>query len=155
MSECKLVKLVLHFSVAAYRGHQEVVKQLLTTDGVDPFTKNFKGETPLSLAAGNGHEDMVRLLLKVEGSDPDTKDFLGKTPLCWAAGNGHETVVKLLLVTGVDPESKDSDGRTPFVVSGRKFTRPVILVPLIFTLSNILHLDSSQLQWQSRSEPLL
>ena len=102
MSECKLVKLVLHFSVAAYRGHQKVVKQLLTTDGVDPFTKNFKGETLLSLAAGNGHEDMVRLLLKVEGSDPDTKDFLGETPLCWAAGNGHETVVKLLLVTGVD-----------------------------------------------------
>ncbi|KAB8275205.1 ankyrin repeat-containing domain protein [Aspergillus minisclerotigenes] len=115
MSECKLVKLVLHFS-------------LLTTDGVDPFTKNLKGETPLSLAAGNGHEDMVRLLLKVEGSDPDTKNFPGETPLCWAAGNGHETVVKLLLVTGVDPESKDSDGRTPL---------------------------SSQLQWQSRSEPLL
>jgi ankyrin repeat protein len=39
-----------------------IVKLLLATDAVDPDSKSYNGQTPLSWAAGNGHEEVVKLL---------------------------------------------------------------------------------------------
>lgn len=83
-----------------------MVKLLLEVEGIDPDTKNFRGETSLCWAAGNGHEAVVKLLL-LAGVDPDSKDFDGRTALSLAAGKGSANIVKLLLVVeGVEPHPR-------------------------------------------------
>jgi ankyrin repeat protein len=100
---------------AAKRGMDKLVKQLLTTDSVDPDSKNRYGRTPLSWAAENGHEAVVKQLLAMDGIDLDSKDKYGRTPLSWAAEKGCEAVVRQLLATGsVNPDFKDTEhGQTP------------------------------------------
>jgi ankyrin repeat protein len=103
-------------SYATEKGHEAVVKLLLTKDGVDLNSKDdYSGRTPLSHAAKNGHEAVVKLLLAKNGVDLNSKDRSSRTPLLYAAGNSHEAVVKLLLAKdGVDLNSKDDySGQTP------------------------------------------
>ena len=100
--------------LAAFNGHEVVVKLLLETGEMDPDSKDEYGLRPLWRAVENGHEAVVRLLLETGKVDPDSKDGFGRTPLWRAAESGHEAVVKLLLETGeVDPDSKDEYGLRP------------------------------------------
>ena len=69
-------------SWAAENGHEEIVKLLLASDGVDPDSKDKHGKTPLLWAAAKGHKNVVNLLLPENGIDPDSKDIdYGRTPL--------------------------------------------------------------------------
>ena len=49
-------------SMAAWEGHEAVVKLLLEIGKVDVDSKGTDGRTPLSRAAENGHEAVVKLL---------------------------------------------------------------------------------------------
>ena len=48
---------------ASENGYEEVVKQLLTKDGIDVNCADYHGRTPLWCAAGNVHEAVVKLLM--------------------------------------------------------------------------------------------
>jgi ankyrin repeat protein len=104
-------------SLAAERGHEAVVQQLITSSKVDADSKNEGGRTPLSYAAERGYEAIVQLLLASSKVNANSKNNGGRTPLSYAAKEGHEAVVQLLLATNnVDADSKGSDGynnRTP------------------------------------------
>jgi ankyrin repeat protein len=102
--------------LAAFNGHDVIIRLLLAVGNVDVESKDRDGRTPLSWAAENGHEAVVRLLLATGNVHVESKDRDDRTPLSWAAGNGHEAVVRLLLATGnVDVESKDMLGWTPLL----------------------------------------
>jgi ankyrin repeat protein len=106
-------------SIAAYRGHEEVIELLLKREKVDVNLKGGNNQTPLLCAAQRGHEAIVQLLLE-KGADPAAADEDGSTPLHLASGRGHAEVVKLLLEKGADPTAADKDGRTPlYWASGR------------------------------------
>ncbi|KAF2175607.1 ankyrin [Zopfia rhizophila CBS 207.26] len=114
-------------SYAAERGHEVVVKQLLTKDGIDPNSKDRSGQTPLSCAAEKGREAVVKLLLAKVGIDLDSKDYGGRTPLSYAAEKGYEAVVKLLLTgDGINSNSKDYGGRTPLMYAAEKGHEAVV-----------------------------
>ena len=83
-------------SLAAWNGHEAVVKLLVERDDVEADSKDDGGWTPLSLAAWNGHEAVVKLLVERDDVEADSKDNDGRTPLYQADRNGHEAVVKLL-----------------------------------------------------------
>ncbi|KAH0537544.1 hypothetical protein FGG08_005679 [Glutinoglossum americanum] len=106
-------------SWAAERGHEEVVKLLLSRGDVAADSKDEDGRTPLSWAAEGGHQEVVKLLLARDDVAADSKDkYPGRTPLSWAAERGHEEVVKLLLGRGdVTVDSKDWYGRTPLLLA--------------------------------------
>ncbi|GKZ63035.1 hypothetical protein AnigIFM49718_010766 [Aspergillus niger] len=108
-------------ALAAFNGHEAVVKLLLATGKVDVNSKDIEyGVTPLALAALDGREAVVKLLLATGKVDINSKNTeSGRTPLSWAAENGHEVVVKLLLATGkVDVNSKDTEyGMTPLALA--------------------------------------
>ena len=100
--------------LAAFNGHDTIIRLLLAADNVDVESKDRDSRTPLSWAAGNGHEAVVQLLLATDNVDVESKDRHGRTPLSQAAGNGHEAVVQLLLATGnVEVGSKDVRDQTP------------------------------------------
>ncbi|KAH6903948.1 hypothetical protein BKA70DRAFT_1298988 [Coprinopsis sp. MPI-PUGE-AT-0042] len=54
--------------VAAYRGHTDIVKQLLNAPGIDVnVVSKPSGETALSHASRRGHREIVELLLAFPG----------------------------------------------------------------------------------------
>jgi ankyrin repeat protein len=107
-------------SWAAQNGHEPVVRQLLTREGVDVNTKDKKNYTPLLWAAYNGHVAVVERILTRDEVDVNAKDSHGLTPLSLAAANGHESVVEHLLAKdGIDVDSKDKYGRTTLILAAR------------------------------------
>lgn len=101
-------------SFATGNGHDEVVKLLINTAGVDVDSRDKSGRTPLSWAAGNGHDAVVKLLINAGGVDVNSRDKHDRTPLFWAAVKRNEAVVKLLInAAGVDVNSRDAHGGTP------------------------------------------
>src|SRR3990167_7649428 len=103
---------------ASFKGHLEIVKELLFAEGggIDPKIIDRDGQTPLHLASRNGHLEVVKVLLH-GGADPNIADKDGETPLYVASESGHLEVVKVLLhtegVKGADPNITDDYGRTP------------------------------------------
>jgi len=82
---------------AAWHGHVETVKILLTRNEVNPDKPNNGGDTPLDTAAWYGHEEIVRILLACNEVDPDKPSNGGYTPLATASWHGHAEIVKMLL----------------------------------------------------------
>ena len=83
---------------AAAKGHEEVVKVLLSTGKVELDAKS-NDQTPLQLAAESGHAEVTKLLLETGRVDINATGMFLKTPLMLAAENGHHCVVSLLLDT--------------------------------------------------------
>ena len=85
-------------SAAAYFGHKEVVR-LLISKGADVNTTvtsgDFKGETPLHNAAWQGHKEVAELLI-AKGADVNAKRYDNTTPLELAVSGNHITVAALL-----------------------------------------------------------
>ena len=57
--------------IACERGHLDVVRMLLSTEGIDTNRAREDGYTPLYVACQDGHLDVVRMLLSTEGIDPN------------------------------------------------------------------------------------
>ncbi|TIA15698.1 hypothetical protein D6C81_06258, partial [Aureobasidium pullulans] len=90
-------------SIAAIRGHEDIVQILLNTGHLSISKADDWGGDPLRDAAGNGHEGVIKVLLATKGVDVNSKDLGGRTPLIHAVRYGHERVVKALLAAeGVD-----------------------------------------------------
>ncbi|KXZ42427.1 hypothetical protein GPECTOR_147g11 [Gonium pectorale] len=92
--------------VAAFKGHQEVVKVLRATKMADVNAADKYELTPLHAAASAGHLELVKELL-AKGADVNSADKGGQTPLRVAASKGHWGVVKELLESGADVEAAD------------------------------------------------
>ncbi|KAL9134421.1 MAG: hypothetical protein Q9175_004391 [Cornicularia normoerica] len=84
-------------SRAAERGHEGVVKLLLSRDGVAVNSHDDDDRTPLWWAAKRGYDGVIKLLLSRDDVAMNSQDGLGRTPLSCAAVQGHEGVVRLLL----------------------------------------------------------
>ncbi|KFY75204.1 hypothetical protein V499_04810 [Pseudogymnoascus sp. VKM F-103] len=126
---------------AASKGHDEVVKLLLATPGVNADYHTNLYQTPLSLAAYCGHESVVKLLLATPGVNADSMQYGSNTPLCLAAERGNEEVVKLLLATtGIDVNSRDRGGMTPLFLAAQngheEVVKLLLAMPGVYVDSN-------------------
>ena len=81
--------------IACQYGHLDVVRVLLSVDGIDPNRAKKDGQTPLSRACQNGHVDVVRLLLALPGIDVE-KGAPGWPPLSLAQHFKHTAIASLL-----------------------------------------------------------
>ena len=89
--------------VASEKGHLEVVRLLLSKEGIDINKPAKNGLTPLIFASWKGHLEIVRVLLSKEGIDVNKPKNEGITSLIIASFQGHLEVVRLLLSKeGVD-----------------------------------------------------
>jgi ankyrin repeat protein len=102
-------------SYAAEEGHDTVVQQLLSCDGVDINAEDQRyRRTPLVWAARGGHESVVGQLLACDNVEVNWKDRCGMTPLSWAAFRGHMRIVEMLLVhADIQVDAMDKCNQTP------------------------------------------
>ena len=99
--------------IAASRGHQQTVRNLLTSHKYEVNCTNTKHRTPLHLACFKGHIDIVRTLLCEFGADVNAQDFQNSRPLNLAALGGHTNVVCALITEfGCSPQVRGFEGRT-------------------------------------------
>lgn len=102
--------------LAAERGNQEVVVDLVTTQPSLAACPDVSGRTALHYAAFGGSLPTIDILLR-KGFDPHVCDNDGNTPLQVAAEQGHEEIVRRLLQTTMEKkgcvEWNDLKGLTP------------------------------------------
>jgi ankyrin repeat protein len=84
-------------SLAAEKGHSEIVEMLLTRHDVDVNTQDLDGQTPLGWAVFNGHATVVADLLLNPEVRLDIRDVEGRTPLSRAIINRRDLILGLLL----------------------------------------------------------
>jgi ankyrin repeat protein len=83
------------FTLAATKGHVEVVRLLLERHAFDVNDVDGNDNTALILASASGHAEIVRLLLD-HSAKVDAKNRYRDTACVLAASNGHIEVLKLL-----------------------------------------------------------
>ena len=85
---------------AAWKGHDNVLRFLLTDAGADPNKGDTKlDRTPCHSACLQGHVVCVRLLL-AKGADPNRTGKDGETPCTYAASRGHVNCLRALAEVG-------------------------------------------------------
>lgn len=95
---------------AAYEGHTECVKYLLSIKATNVNKGDEAGLTPLH----RSHPDCVPLLLAAPEIDVNMKDKKGRTPLCLAAKYGASgRMLRLLASPDVVVNTADAEGLTP------------------------------------------
>lgn len=106
-------------SWAAENGHLDVVRQLISSPGVDSGLSDHAGRAPMWYATRQGHEEVLTLLLEaIPGSeDGSLREQVFKS-IFVAAEHGHAGSLGLLMRRDhVEPDMKDDTGRTPLWVA--------------------------------------
>ncbi|KAJ1889035.1 hypothetical protein LPJ66_008254 [Kickxella alabastrina] len=85
----------LHF--AAYYGHKDAVRCLLSVNSSAINIKDNTGKTPLMLAAFRGRTQVVSVLLSVGGGQINEQDNAGWTALMYAAFTGRIAICREML----------------------------------------------------------
>ena len=100
--------------LAAWRGHTECLRLLLTTPGIKVNTISETDIPPLCAATYQNHSECVRLLLAAPGIDVNGTDEHGYTALHWAADKGNtECMRQLLAAPKIRVNATTRDGVTP------------------------------------------
>ena len=146
--------------IAAEKGNEEIVRQLLEVEGIDvnkaPTSGYYEGKTPLYIAAVKGNEEIVRQLLEVEGIDvnkaPTSGYYEGKTSLYIAAEKGNEEIVRQLLeVEGIDvnkaPTSGYYEGKTPLYIAAEKGHAEIVLQLIAYGVDETLLTEEHQARY--------
>eukprot|EP00981_Chlorochromonas_danica_P011911 scaffold4347_cov269-Ochromonas_danica.AAC.1 len=111
---------VTPFYLACQCGKIEVVRVLLSQDGLEMDKPDKKGQTPFHIACSNGYEEIVKLLLLAaeDRVNINAVTLDGCTPFYAACRHGHVMIVNLLLATcdncAVDINMANARDETPF-----------------------------------------
>lgn len=103
--------------LASKRGHNDVVRMLLSTAGASSVINkcDARGASPLLLSVAGGHADVMLALLSVPSRSVDAADRFGCTPLSVAASAGRAELVGPLLASGYAPT--DPPGSPPSILA--------------------------------------
>lgn len=87
------------FSLACEKGHTEIVKLLIKSNGFNDLNKkNMMMQTPFMIACKYNHLEIVNLLLNTKGFDSLNEiDYYGCTALSYAYENKNINISSLLL----------------------------------------------------------
>ena len=97
--------------MAVIRGHDEVVKLLVTAADIEAKGR-YWGETLLLLAAVMGRIDILEVLLRAGADVSATIDGVKETAIMWAINAQSVEIVERLSIAGADVNAQDAQGRT-------------------------------------------
>ena len=103
-------------SIAASRGHKEVLEILLKHPNIDLNQADELNKTPLMYAAEEDQKECVKLLLSHKPS-LEVRDKEGRTALSLAAIKGNKIPSKFLLKAGATVNTQDLKGNTPLALA--------------------------------------
>lgn len=114
---------------AADRGHEDVVRLLMTRENVNPNVRGRYGRTPLMVVVLDGYIAIVQLLLAYEIVDLNAKDEVSgrsalhhavPSQLIWRSSwqSQHLQIMKLLLACdNINVNLKDNEDQTPLMMA--------------------------------------
>ncbi|VDK17761.1 unnamed protein product [Anisakis simplex] len=114
-------------TLAAYKGHLEIVKYLLEKGGDKERQEEL--HTALMEASMDGHYEVARLLLD-HGAPVNLTSDSFESPLTLAACGGHAKLVELLLDRGAEMEEPNDEGYTPLMEASREGHLDVVRILL-------------------------
>lgn len=82
-------------NMAAYRGHERIVRELIQAEANIDENDNFGKTTPLMRAAEKGHVECVKILIEA-GAKLDLKDGGKRTARMHAEKEGHAEVAEII-----------------------------------------------------------
>jgi ankyrin repeat protein/nucleoside phosphorylase len=104
--------------IAAMQGGHDIMKLLLSVDGIRVNSKSRSGRTALSYACDVNWTRCISLLLATPGIDVNARGEKLWTPLMWTACRGHtEALQQLLSVDGIGVNDQDENGRTALSIA--------------------------------------
>ena len=105
--------------VAAFNGHDIILKIILDTKAVDLKAKDSSiCRTTLIWASLGGNKKIVETLLSM-GAETNVNDSYGSTALKEATKKGYEKVVKLLLNNGAEVNEDCGDGCSALILASK------------------------------------
>ena len=126
----------LHF--AAYKGHEILIRMLVTKYDATVDAPTMKKQTPLHLAAISGMLNVCKLLMEL-GASPDFVDEQGQKPIHLAATSDKPEVILLFLATRPSlVSSATKDGSTCAHIAAKKGSALVIKELMKFDKSVVL-----------------
>ena len=105
--------------LAAYHGHDDAVKTILTRPKILIDAKNKMGFTALTGAAYKGYLGIAKRLV-AKGANPNAANKRGQTPLMYAAMFGRTEVVAFLVRSHANLDAKDDQGRTALMLASEQ-----------------------------------
>ena len=111
--------------IASRYGHTEVVRLLLTKDGIKVNKADDIRQTPLYMASEHGHTDIVRLLID-SSALVNQANMATDTPLHTAVRFGCTDIVRLLIGYSADVNKADAFGHTPLITASRNGKTEII-----------------------------
>jgi ankyrin repeat protein len=81
--------------IAAFHGHESMVKLLALERNADVNSLSASRESPLLWTSAHGYEDIVQVLLSA-GAKIDVPDEQGRTAISMAKRNGHDKIARIL-----------------------------------------------------------
>ena len=82
---------------AAYYGHVDAIRVLISLFKKNSNNRNEFGMTPIHMAAINGHAAVIKLLIpNIEYDEEYYHNNRQRSPIYYAAMNGHINVIKIL-----------------------------------------------------------
>ena len=135
-------------SEAAFNGHLETVKYLLTLRNIDVNIQDSLLQTPLIRATRGGHYEIAKMLLSREDIITDARADRKETALIDAASQGYADIAQLLMNRkDVDINAADYYGETPIYNAARHgwidivcalMKRPEIELDLVETKTSVI-----------------
>ena len=99
---------------AAYHGHTDIVRYLVSLPEVDLNHQGRDNYTALHCAVSRKHADVIQVLIDA-GADIETKE--GHSALLVASRSGELTTVKILVGAGADVRATDANGATCLILA--------------------------------------
>ncbi len=114
--------------VAAYGGHLDVIKYLLSKGAdINAFDTVYRF-TPLHAAVWSDNPTLAKYLVS-NGADVNLKTSSGETPLYLAVYSGNVDLVKYLISYGANVDVKNAEGKTP-LSAAKELGNPALVAAL-------------------------
>lgn len=104
--------------IASRKGHEEIVKRILSIPGINVNLQDVRRNTALLDAVKKRHEAIVQILLQTPNIDVNIPDNVGSTALICAAHQGAHTIVSMLLnAPGINVNKQNQSGATAIMAA--------------------------------------